>query len=328
MRRVQLGLVGGSFAAILCVVLASGCGGVVDHESDPIVRKDRGGSSKIVVQTEKLTPVKGDYKGVIKGSVKWTGEEPNGSMTDRLRETISKHNDSKVCLNCSEVEKTQQVYRIGKNKGLGNVFVWIAPEPKHAFDVPDDQLPKNKEVMISQPHCAFLPHCAAVFATRYKDGAEVPTGQLLIVQNDATIAHNAALKGGPRVGERNELLGAWSGEGPTKKATFELKPERNAIRVSCGIHGWMSAYVWAYDHPYFAVSSVGADHSNARKPVWENLDSDAFGTFEIKGAPIGAKVRVYAWHEELGFLPGYNGKEMTLDADAKKNELNIEAKAK
>jgi hypothetical protein len=138
------------------------------------------------------------------------------------------------------------------------------------------------------------------------------------------------MKGGPLSGERNELLGAWTDGDPKsiKKATFPLKPERNVVKISCGVHGWMSAWVWVFDHPYHAVSSVGANLSDAKKPIWENLDSPEVGTFEIKGAPVGAKVRLFAWHEELGHLLGSNGQSITIDADPKKNEQTIEAKAK
>jgi hypothetical protein len=39
-------------------------------------------------------------------------------------------------------------------------------------------------------------------------------------------------------------------------------------------------------------------------------------------------VRLFAWHEQLGFLPGYggNGKEITIDADESKNKFDISAK--
>ena len=39
-------------------------------------------------------------------------------------------------------ETSEQEYRIGDNKGLGNVFVWIMPEKDHYFDIPADQLAK------------------------------------------------------------------------------------------------------------------------------------------------------------------------------------------
>jgi hypothetical protein len=45
----------------------------------------------------------------------------------------------------------------------------------------------------------------------------------------------------------------------------------------------MQAYVWAFDHPYAAVT-------------------DREGNYVIKNVPAGAGLRVQAWHEEAGWL--------------------------
>jgi hypothetical protein len=329
MRPVQLSVLAGSLAAVACLFVA-GCG-VVDRDEEPLAKRGKNkGGGPFKVETVKLDPVKGDYKGVIKGKVVWQGAEPDmKGATESLRKTISVNATGAFCLKGTELETAQQAYRIGTNKGLGNVFVWIAAPKGQAFDVPDAQLPKQKVVLLSQPHCAFLPHAATVFAQRYnfKEGKADPKDcQVLDVQNDAAIAHNASMEGGPLNGRRNELLGPWSGDGPTKKALFPLKPERDAVKFSCGVHPWMNAWVRVFDHPYNAVTSVGADHKDPKKPVWENLDSDAVGTFEITGAPIGAKVQMFAWHEDLGHLLGQAGKEITVEAVT--NVPEIAAKGK
>ena len=54
------------------------------------------------------------------------------------------------------------------------------------------------------------------------------------------------------------------------------------------IYPWMTGSVWAFDHPYFAVT-------------------DADGRFEIASAPAGAW-RVVVWHEVAGFLGGAPGR--------------------
>src|SRR5262249_28080227 len=157
-------------------------------EEQLVKRNKNKGGGQFKIEAVKLDPVKGDYKGVIKGKVVWQGAEPDlDDATKKLQETIGKNNDAKFCLKGSPAETVQQAYRIGKNKGLGNVFVWIAPPKGQAFDVPDDQLPKRKDVLLSQPHCAFLPHCATVFASRYnfKEGKQDAKGcQVLEVEND------------------------------------------------------------------------------------------------------------------------------------------------
>ena len=120
-------------------------------------------------------------------------------------------------------------------------------------------------------------------------------GQKLVITNDARVAHNAKVQGGPLNGTVNKLIGAWNGKDRKQEEVFALKPERDAVRVSCDVHTWMSAYVRVFDHPYAAVTNVGANLSDSNKPVWENLKDPNVGKFEIKGAPIGAKVRLAAW---------------------------------
>jgi hypothetical protein len=65
----------------------------------------------------------------------------------------------------------------------------------------------------------------------------------------------------------------------------------------------MRAYARAFRHPYAAVTRVGKDDKDP-----------AYGTYEIKDAPLGVKVRVIAWHESLGYLAGARGKRVTLAA--------------
>src|SRR5262249_37666789 len=104
---------------------------------------------------------------------------------------------------------------------------------------------------------------------------------------------------------------------PSRTSPITLSPDEQAIKVSCQVHGWMVGWVRAYDHPYFAITSVGAsnlkdkDHS---KRVWEDLSSKDVGTFDIKNVPIGARVTLRAWHEDLGFF--YN-QEITVEKDMK-----------
>jgi len=69
----------------------------------------------------------------------------------------------------------------------------------------------------------------------------------------------------------------------------------------------MRAYVWAFDHPYAAVTKED-------------------GTYEIPNVPAGAKVRIVAWHEVPEFINGGSkGEEITIkDGDPK----NFSVKAK
>ena len=85
---------------------------------------------------------------------------------------------------------------------------------------------------------------------------EIRQGHLVIVTDDAN-----------RENEGDLILAA-------EKATPEL------IKVKCDAHEWMHAWVWEFDHPYFATT--GAD-----------------GRFTIKDVPPGSYTLV-AWQEAAG----------------------------
>jgi hypothetical protein len=333
MRRFSLTALLAILPAVMLGLLLTGCGGKKGDDEDegpsrpskraPRPQGDTGG--------EKQTPIKATEYGTITGQVTWSGDPPNvDELTKNLQAGIN--NDRDYCLSgvtkdgkknpshpIQNYEKEEQVYRIGENKGLGNVFVWIAPaESGHYFEVPQDQLAKFKdtEVVISQPHCAFLPHAAVIFPSYNNGSKQVPTGQKFVVENDAVVSHNSKVAGGPRNPGTNPTLA------PKDKEVLVLKPDNTPIAVSCGIHTWMKAYVRAYDHPYASVSSVGGD-IKAKK--YEDPKSPKYGTYEITGVPVGAKVRIYAWHEDLGPLNGSSGEEITLQ---KENKKDFTAKAK
>jgi RNA polymerase sigma factor (sigma-70 family) len=65
-------------------------------------------------------------------------------------------------------------------------------------------------------------------------------------------------------------------------------PAHQPDRYASGIYPWMTGTVWAFGHPYFAVT--GAD-----------------GTFRIANAPAGA-CRLVAWHETAGYRGGPHGR--------------------
>jgi len=334
MRRFSLAFMATTLGAVVFASLVIGCGGKKDDDDDGPAppKKKRGGGTAAAAET--LKPVQGKYEGTITGKVTFEGDPASvEELTAALQKEISaKPDDHSYCMkgrlpsdpadfksSIQPYETVEQEYRIGKNKGLGNVFVWIEPEAGYHFEVPPDQLSAiDKEVVLTQPHCSFLPHCAVVFPSYYKGGDQVKTGQSLFVENDARVSHNAKVSGGPLNGESNQTLEPKKGNAEPKRVAIIFKPEKREITVSCDIHKWMKAYVRAFDHPYATVTSVGGD---PKKKVWENLDSDVVGTYAIKGVPVGAKVKLFVWHEKAGFLNqgGASGEAITLGKDNKKD---------
>jgi hypothetical protein len=335
MRRIHFGLLAAALSMMVVSFALSGCGGSKsDDDDEGSAPRKKSKSAKGTSGGPKgsaLKPVTAKEYGVIRGEVKWPGDKkPDfSSQTEALQKGMS--TDKDYCLTgkkkdgstgkhpIMDYETFQQTYRVGDNMGVGNVFVWIVPEQGYYFEVPDDQLAKfkNSEVLLSQPHCAFLPHASVLFPSHYKDGKQEPTGQKLMIENDAEVSHNSKVQGNPAVNPvRDRTLP------PKDKEEYPVKADKSPITVSCGIHTWMKAYIRAFDHPYAAVTSVGGD---LKAHKYEDPKSPKYGTYEITGVPVGAKVRIFAWHEDMEHLAGATGRELTIK---KENVENFEAKPK
>jgi len=119
--------------------------------------------------------------------------------------------------------------------------------------------------------------------------------QKLVVKNSAPVAHNSRVTGGMRNPAKGGILA------PGKQEEYVLKSDAQKIVVSCDVHKWMEAYIWAFDHPYFAIT--GAD-----------------GSFEIKNAPYGADV--WIWHDSLP----PNGKEFKKGVAGENLDIKVKYK--
>jgi hypothetical protein len=253
------------------------------------------------VKAEK-TALEGKGRGTLRGKVTYDGNPPNlAAETASLQEKM-KAKDEAHCLamSATEEEKTAFEWRVDpKTGGVANVFVWLAPPEGTYFKLDDkDIVPAEKEVVVHQPHCAFIPHAAVVFPSYFDGKKEVPTGQKVIFKNDAEISHNTNYKAGSK-GE-NILLS------PGQSREIKLKPERSEITLSCDIHTWMRAYLRAFDHPFAAVT-------------------DKEGNYEIKNVPTGVDVQLVVWHEKANYVNGAKGEKVNLkDGDTK--DFRISAK--
>jgi hypothetical protein len=233
-----------------------------------------------------LRPVASNGWATLKGRVTLKGDRPDiEAMNKALRAAMEANQDAKHCLNAPGGETEQQTWRLAKDGGVGNVFVWLEPPDGHYFKIDWDKKPWPKEVVIDQPHCAFVPHAAVHFPGAYapeKPHDLKPSGQKFIVRNSAPINHNTAWRGGDANPGDNKLI-------PSKdNLVAELRPDPEPVLIKCNIHTFMSAVVRVFDHPYAAVT-------------------DKDGNYEIKNAPAGAELRVIVWHEAAGY--GNKGKE-------------------
>jgi hypothetical protein len=230
----------------------------------------------------------GAGQGTIKGRVVWA----NGQLPERQKAKVDQ--DQKHCLQNGAILK--ETWVINKdNKGIRYVFVWLAPmDEDGTLPVPERLKAVPKEpLVIDQPCCAFVPHAAAM-----------REGQVLIVKNSSPVTHNFRYSGWPTTNPGGNV----SLKAKTELKITHLKADKIAIGVSCDIHKWMSAKIWVFKHPYFAVT-------------------DADGNFEIKNAPAG-NWRLRVWHEEgwLGGAKGKAGQPITVRA-GQVTERNLEWKA-
>jgi hypothetical protein len=157
--------------------------------------------------------------------------------------------DMAHCLSKGNIFSEEWV--VNKNRGVRDVFVWLTPDPTDRIGVPpihpDLKAIKTKEVAFDQPCCKFEPHALAI-----------RVGQLVVAKNSSPISHNTNYVYG------NPVIPA-GGSYTIKDLT---KPEKVPLPIKCNIHGWMSARIGVFAHPYFALT-------------------DESGDFEIKDAPAG-----------------------------------------
>ena len=167
---------------------------------------------------------------------------------------------------CGKTNLMQETLVVGKDRGLGNVILYpyLKRKEKVAIHPSYEKIAGNK-VLLNNDKCRFSPHVTLLW-----------TRQTLVLGNTDEVGHNTKVDSFTNFAENNSIPA-----GSTLNQKFELA-ERLPVRVSCGIHPWMSAWVVVKDNPYSAVS--GAD-----------------GKFEIKNLPAG-KLKFQAWHEKSGYV--------------------------
>jgi hypothetical protein len=244
----------------------------------------------------KRDPVEGDLVGVLKGKVVYDGTAPKPEApAPKLLET-------KDCVEgAKDFEKHGQKWIIGADGGVANVVVFLKPPDGKYFKYDPEKL-KPKDTFIDQPHCAFIPHVQVVFPTYYDGKSKQKTGQKFVVKNSAMFSHNSNYeqKGG-LLDPRNVTL--LSGK-ETEPIDF-VASYTNEGKISCQLHPWMYAYVWAFDHPYAAVTDMN-------------------GNFTIENIPLGGEFEVIARHE----IAGDKSMKITFSKEASKHDQEIKIKAK
>lgn len=190
--------------------------------------------------------------GTVSGKVNFKGAEPKAEQI--------KMNADPVCVKETAGKKVmKEEVMVNANKTLSNVFVYVKEGVKK------ESIPavSKDAVKFDQHGCMYQPR---VFGIR--------VGQPLVIINSDPTLHNVHSLPKKNAGFNNGM----SGKGQEIKKEFKT-PEM-AIKIKCDVHGWMTAWAHAMEHPYFAVTGSGGD-------------------FSIKDLPPGT-YKVAAWHEKLG----------------------------
>jgi hypothetical protein len=168
---------------------------------------------------------------------------------------------------------TDESLLIGEHGGLANVVVSVS-----AGLPPESEYPKPPgTAVLDQKDCRYAPHVVAM-----------QIGQELVAKNSDPFLHSV---------HTNPLANA-----PENIAQYTVDPvgrrikpikEAETFKVTCDLHPWMTAWVAAFDHPFFAVTR-------------------ADGTFDMPLLPPGTYT-LRAWHERLGSVE----QQVTLTYDHK-----------
>ncbi len=259
-------------SGMFLLATAPGCGSKKEDKPPPPPsgeKKAPDGGKAAGPSKGKAVPLVGaSYDGVIKGKVVYDGPPPKATEVAALVK-------NEECKNSPADQKVDQTWRVSKEGGVENAVIFLRPPPRMFFALKKEQVKVNKEVVMDQPFCVYLPRVIALFpGYRDETGADQETGQGFTVRNNAKFPHNVAWKT-PDAGSTNKLLPAG-----TSTPIKDFVPQLGLVpyEVGCNIHNWMRAYVWSFDHPFFAVT-------------------DKDGNFEIHDVPTGVEVMLLGWHE-------------------------------
>ncbi len=162
---------------------------------------------------------------------------------------------------CAKLHSSPLIYPevvTGNRGALADVIVYVKSGVEdYRFTAP------AAPARIDQRGCMYEPHVQGIMV-----------GQKISVTNTDPVLHNVLML--PR---QNIPLNKSQPIGSTPIETSFDRPEL-AMKVLCNIHPWMCAYVFAFSHPYFDVTSKK-------------------GTFELKNLPPGTYT-IEAWQEKYG----------------------------
>ncbi|MFP2959671.1 carboxypeptidase regulatory-like domain-containing protein [Myxococcus sp. 1LA] len=185
----------------------------------PAAEKKVHAASPIQAPEGAAAPVAPAGKGVVKGTVKFTGTPPSAA-------DIPASNDP-AC----EGMATKDASVLVKDGNLQNVLVRVKGQVAGAPPAP------STPVVVDQSKCTYVPRV---------QGAR--TGQQVAFKNSDGTLHN--VRG--IVGTKPTFNVAQPPSGaPVERP---LPPDADVLKLKCDVHPWMSAFVVATENPYFVTT--------------------------------------------------------------------------
>ncbi len=183
--------------------------------------------------------------GTIEGKIIYNGNK----IPSNKNKLITK--DKEVC---GDGYKVDEVYKINSKKEVEDVVVFIE-------DISKGKPFPKQEILLEQSKCEFKPRVVII-----------PVGAKFTIVNKDTVTHEA-----------NGILNfatifQFAQPKQGMKDTVELK-EPGIVSITCNIHGWMKAFGFVANNPYFSKS-------------------DKNGNFRITELPSGT-YKLKIWHEKL-----------------------------
>jgi plastocyanin len=204
------------------------------------------------------------FAGSITGTVMYEGDAP---ARPALTATKDQH-----CIDTVAGTKSEALV-VSKGKGIKNVVIYARVRGAKPT-VPD------KNPVMDQKACAYYPHVLAVVA-----------GSTIDITSSDPVAHNVHSHA-----KKNDAINYQIPQ-PGKVIPHKVA-KAEEIKFTCDIHAWMTGYIVAVPNNFFAVTGYkDADGAWISSDAYEK-SADA-GAYSIADVPTG-KVRVVAWHEELG----------------------------
>jgi hypothetical protein len=185
-------------------------------------------SSPLAAAAYQVAPVTDG--GTIKGKVTYQGDVP-----------MKKIIPTKDQATCGKVREEPEI-EVGADKGVKDAVVYLkGVEKGKALEKP------AKPPQIDNVQCRFEPNVQAV-----------PVGSVVVVNSDPVMHNTHAFQGKATV--FNVAL-------PVKGQRVEKKITKPGMtRVECDTHGWMLGWIYAAEHPYYAVTPKDGSFSIADVP--------------------------------------------------------------